>query len=160
MRSTKVLHCAHQNIPRAGSGVACQGPAPARQRCEAFLNVAFSRSMYAVLITPSPCDRRRRVSTRRRAIDNAAFGRDHMPPLVVFDDLGDQDGATHEAVAVRPCPCARDRETSPHGADVGYRHPYGRSRGSPCRTAPDLPSAAGSGHVPLRTDLAAQPQAS
>ena len=29
----------------------------------------------------------------RRAIDNAAVGRDHMPPLVVFDDLGDQDMA-------------------------------------------------------------------
>jgi hypothetical protein len=36
-----------------------RGSAASRSR-----NVALSRSMSAVLITPSPCDRRRRVSTR------------------------------------------------------------------------------------------------
>ena len=77
-----------------GQGVACQGPAPARQRCEAFperrvqpLNVRCID--HAVSLRPT----QEGLHACRRAIDNAAFGRDHMPPLVVFDDLGDQDMA-------------------------------------------------------------------
>ena len=46
--------------------------------------------MYAVLLTPSPWQLTvcRSVSTRRRALDHAAFRRDYPAPLIALDDLG------------------------------------------------------------------------
>ena len=96
----------------------------------------------------------------RRAIDNAAFGRDYMPPLVAFDDLGDQDMAPR----TKPWPSAHARvhgiaKRLPHGADVGYQAIRTDQEGPTCCTAPDpLAQPPDQGHVPLRTDLAAQPQ--
>ena len=45
-------------------GVACQRRLRRASAARRSRNVAFSRSMYAVLLTPAPCDRRRSVSTR------------------------------------------------------------------------------------------------
>src|SRR5437764_2143887 len=56
MRHAKILDRPHHAHPLVQcQGLACQRPAP---------NVALSRSMYAVLLTPSPCERRLSVSTR------------------------------------------------------------------------------------------------
>ena len=65
MRCTKIIDRTdqvHAMLQRLGAARQC---APsAGQRSQPLTNVALSRSMYAVLITPSPCDRRLNVSTR------------------------------------------------------------------------------------------------
>ena len=130
VRSTKAIHCAHHKHPSCR--VRCGVPARhrARQRCEAFperrvqpLNVRCID--HAVSLRPT----QEGLHACRRAIDNAAFGRDHMPPLVVFDDLGDQDMAPR----TKPWPSAHAHvhgiaKRLPHGADVG-RHPVQIKRG-------------------------------
>ena len=128
MRSSTL--CPPQTSPRAGSGAACRARHRRASGARRSRNVAFSRSMYAVLITPPLRPTQEGLHACRRAIDNAAFGRDHMPPLVVFDDLGDQDMAPR----TKPWPSAHAHvhgsRTSP--AWRGCRipsHPY-RSRGA------------------------------
>jgi hypothetical protein len=58
--------------------------------------VALSRSIEAVLMTPSPCERRLSVSTRAldargRVSNDASLHGNHAPLLVAFHDLGDKD---------------------------------------------------------------------
>ena len=102
--------------------------------------VALSRSMEAVLITPSPCDRRRSVSTRAGVPSTTtAFRVDHSPALVALDDVGDQDMCATDAVGgVRLCPWAWDRDKAP--AWPGWRTPSHRDRPTgdavPHRAAP------------------------
>jgi hypothetical protein len=48
--------------------------------------------MYAVLLTPVPVRPTSEcLHACRRALDHAAFRRDHPAPLIALDDLGDQD---------------------------------------------------------------------
>ncbi len=93
MRRAKVLYRAYHKHPRVQcQGVACQCPAPARQRREVFpkrrvqpLNVR--RIDHAVPLRPAP----EGLHACWRACDNAAFSLDHTSPLVALDDLGNQD---------------------------------------------------------------------
>ena len=56
--------------------------------------------------------------------------------------------------------CTESPKRLPHGADVGYQAIRTDQEGPTCRTAPDpLTQPPDQGHVPLRTDRAAQPQA-
>ena len=85
MRSPKVIHCAHHKHPLVQGQRRASAQHRRSQWCE---RSRTSRSAaqctrcidHAVSATDGG-------SPRRRAIDNAAFGRDHMPPLVVFDDF-------------------------------------------------------------------------
>ena len=121
----KVIHCAHHKHPLVQGQV---WRASARHRrasgARRSLNVAFSRSKYAVLITPSPCDRRRRVSTRagvpstmRRSVATTCR------PLVVFDDLGDQDMAPARSRGRPPMPMCTDPKRLLHGAMIVITKP-------------------------------------
>ena len=149
MRRAKVIDRAHQEHPLVQrQGVACQRPAPARQRREAFperrvqsLNVGGID--HPVALRPAS----ERLHACRRAIDNAAFGRDHPPPLVALDDLGDEDMAPRTQPGPSAlAPCARDRERSPEWP--GYRtpsHRYRPTRDDVPHSAAPARSAAGSG---------------
>ena len=54
-----------------------------------------------------------RLHACRRAIDNAAFGLDHPPPLVALDDLGDQDMAPRTKPGPSTLPvCTGSRKVS------------------------------------------------
>jgi hypothetical protein len=75
-------------------GLACQRPATARQRREVFperrvqpLNVGCID--HSVPLRPAS----ERLHVCWRAINNAAVSRDHPPPFVALDDLGDEDVA-------------------------------------------------------------------
>ena len=120
--------CPPRTCPRAVSGLAWPAPGTDVPWREAFLNVAFSRSMYAVLMTPWPCERQsKRLDACGRAVDNAAVGLDDTAPLVALDHLvADQDVAPGAQPRSPPLPlCVWDRERSPEW--LGCRtpsHPY------------------------------------
>src|SRR2546421_2970847 len=96
-----------------------------------------------------------------RAIDNAALRVDDATTLVAFDHLGDQDVAP----GAQPGPSALARlhgvaKGLPNGPDVRHQAIGTDQQGTPCRTAPHaLDQPSDQRHVPLLTDLAAQPQA-
>ena len=75
-------------------GLACQRPATARQRCEAFPKRCVEPLHVRCIDHPVPLrPASERLHACRRAIDNAAFSLDHSPPLVALDNLSDQDMA-------------------------------------------------------------------
>jgi len=101
-----------------------------------------------------------RLHACRRAIANAALGRDHPPSLVALDDLGDQDMAPR----TKPWPPARARvhgiaKGLAHGPDGGTQ-PIGTQQQRTVRgTAADpLDQAPDQRHVALRADFPAPPK--
>ena len=80
------------------------------------------------LRAPSEC-----LDAGQRAIDNAACGRDHPAPLVVLDDLGDQDIApgTQPGSSTRACGHGV-AEALPNGSD-GRHHAIGTDQQGFCR---------------------------
>src|SRR6516164_4913161 len=163
MRRAKVIHRADQEHPLVQrQGIACQRPAPARQRGEAFSKRRVEPLNVCRIDYPVPLrSASERLYTCRRAIDHAAVGLDHTPPLVALDHLGDQDMAPR----TQPWPSALPRVDGiakgfPNGPDVGYQAigtdqewPMGRTAPYPPDQPPDQR------HVTLLADLAAQPQA-
>ena len=135
MRSTKLPTMPTTNIPSCRVRV---WRASARhQRCEAFperrvqpLNVRCIDHAVSLRPTQEVSTRAGVPSTMRRSVAT-------MPPLVVFDDLGDQNMAPR----TKPWPSAHAHvhgiaETSPCGAGCRIpSHPY-RSRGA------DMPHSA------------------
>src|SRR5919197_1369824 len=95
MRRTQGIHRAHQAHPLVQrQGVACQCPAPARQRREAFtawrvepLDVCGIDDA-VTLRAPSEC-----LAACGRALDKAALGLDDATTLIAFDPVGAQDVA-------------------------------------------------------------------
>jgi hypothetical protein len=64
MRGTKIIHGANQIHPVLHAHrAACQGSASTRQRCQA-LTKGRGEPLDVGGVTPSPCERRRRVSPR------------------------------------------------------------------------------------------------
>ena len=115
MRRAKVIDRAdHAHALVQRQGVARQGPAPARQRREVFPECCVQPFAGRGVAHPVPL---RAASERlyacRCAIHNTAFGLDHTPPLVVFDDLGDTDMAPW----TEPWPSTRARM---HGIAKGF----------------------------------------
>ena len=114
MRRAKVRDRPHHTqplVPR--QGVTGPRPAPPRQRCEAFP----ARGVPALKVggvDPSVPVRSvsKRLHAGRRAIDSAAFRRDHPPSRVALDDLGKEDRAPWTP----PGPSARAR--GPGGAQA------------------------------------------
>jgi hypothetical protein len=118
MRRAKVIDRAHQKHPSCSVRV---WRANARHRrasgARRSRNVAFSRSMYAVLLTPSPCDRRRSVSTRAGVPSTM-----RRSVATTRRDLRDQDMPPR----TQPWPptCARVHGITkglPNGPDVGHQ---------------------------------------
>jgi len=163
VRRAKVLDRAHQEHARVQRpGLACQRPAPTRQRREAFperrvqpLDIGGVADAVA-LRAPSE-----RLATGGRAVDNAAVGLDDTAPLVALHPVGDQDVAPWQQPWSSACARA-------HGIATGRAH---RSAGStqPIRTAQHrtgcgaaadaLDQPPDQGHVARRPALAAPPQA-
>src|SRR5437870_4439991 len=66
--------------------------------------VALSRSLSAVVITPSPCERRRSVSTRAGALHDAPLALDSPPLRRALDDLARRRRCARDAVGDVPGP--------------------------------------------------------
>src|SRR5215475_12999613 len=162
MRRAKVLDRPHHEHPLVQcQGVAGQRPAPERQGCEAFperrvqpLNVRGID--HPVPLRPaSEC-----LHTGRRALDYAAFGRDHPPPLVALDDLGDEDLAP----GTQPWSSALPRvygiaKGLANGSDVGHQAIGAEQQRTVRGTAPHaLDQAPDQRQITLLTDLTAEPQ--
>src|SRR5262245_45755525 len=83
VRRAKVIDRAHQEHPFVqGQSLACQRPAPTRQRREAFPDRRVPpldvRCIDDAVALRAPSER---LYTGGRAIDDAALGRHHTPPL-------------------------------------------------------------------------------
>ena len=101
----------------------CHRPARTRERREAFPErrvqpLDVGRIDHPVPLRPAS----KRLHACRRAIDKAAVGRDHPPPLVALDHLGDQDLAPR----TQPRPSALPRvygiaKGFPNGPNVGHQ---------------------------------------
>ena len=139
MRRAKVRDRPHHTqplVPR--QGVTGPRPAPPRQRCEAFP----ARGVPALKVggvDPSVPVRSvsKRLHAGRRAIDSAAFRRDHPPSRVALDDLGKEDRAPWTP----PGPSARARgpggaQGLPHGTDGGHQAIGTDHQGTAHGTAP------------------------
>ena len=90
VRRAKVVDRAHHEHPLVqGQGLTGQRPAPTRQRREAFperrVQPLDIRGVDDAMALRAPSER---LDAGGRAVDNAAVGRDHPPPLVALDDLG------------------------------------------------------------------------
>src|SRR5262249_61236335 len=95
VRRAKVIDRAHQEHPLVqGQGLACQRPAPARQRREAFperrVQPLDVRCIDDAVALRAPSER---LDAGGRAVDNAAVSLDDTAPLVVLEHLVDQDVA-------------------------------------------------------------------
>ena len=129
MRCAKAKDRAHHDHPLMQcQGLACQRPAPARQRREALPKrrvepLHVRRIDHPVPLRPAA----ERLHTCRCAIDHTTFGLDHPPPLVALEDLRDQDMPPRPPPWPPTRPCARDHDRSP--AWPGWRTP--RHRDSP-----------------------------
>ena len=82
-------------------------------------NVALRRSLSAVVLTPSPCERRLRVWIRAGVPTTMRRSLSTPPSLGALDDLGDQDMAP----PTQPGPSVLPRvhgvtEGLPNGSDV------------------------------------------
>ena len=95
MRRTKVIDRPYQEHPFVQrQGMAGQRPAPARQWREAFPERRVQSFNVRGIDHAVPLRAAsERLHACRRAIDNAAVGRDHPSPLVTLDTLGDQANA-------------------------------------------------------------------
>src|SRR5215813_578780 len=163
MRRAKVIDRPHQEhalVQR--QGVAGQRPAPARQRREAFPERRVEPLYVGGVDHPTALRATsERLHACRRAIDKAAFRRDHPPPLVALDDLGDQDMAPR----AQPWPSALPRvygiaKGLPNSSDVGHQAIGAEQQRTVRRTAAHpLDQPPDQGQVTLLTDLTAQPQA-
>jgi hypothetical protein len=118
--------------------------------------------MYAVLLTPIPVQPTSEcLHACRRALDHAAFRRDHPAPLIALDDLGDQDIAPRAQL----WSSARARvhgitQGLPNGPDGGHQAIGTDQQGATCRTAADpLDQPPDQGQVTRRADLTAHLQA-
>ena len=163
MRRAKVIDRAYHKHPCVQcQGVACQCPAPTRERREAFpkrrvepLNVR--RIDHPVPVRPTS----EGLHTCRRALDHAAFSRDHTAPLIALDHLGDQDIAPRtQAWSSALARVHGIAKSLPNGPDVGHQTIGTDQQGATCRTAPhprDQPPD--QGHITLGADLTSLPQA-
>src|SRR5437667_2934859 len=101
------------------------------------------------------------LDTRGRAINDAAFGRDHAPPRVTFDHLGEQD-VTPRAQPRSPTLPGRHgiAKSLTHGPDGGAEAIGTDQQRTGRRTAAHaLDEAPHQRHVAVLTHLARQPYA-
>src|SRR5438874_313544 len=163
VRRAKIIDRAHQEHALVqGQGLACQRPAPTRQRREAFperrvqpLDICGVDDAVA-LRAPSE-----RLDACGRAVDNAAVGLDDTALLVALHHLGDQDVAPW----TQPWPSARARahriaKGLANRSDVRMQPISTEQQRTGRGAAADaLDQPPDQGQVALLADLAAQPQA-
>ena len=162
MRRTEIVDGADQIHPMLQrQRVAGQRPAAANG-ARRSRNVAFSRSMYAVLITPSPLRAAPQCfDTYGRALDNPTLDIDHAPLRVSASRPGRcRDSARGTTEGVPACRTVGITKGLAHRSDVGLSAVGTDQQRTTCRTAPHLlDQSPDQGHVAVLADLTSQPQA-